>query len=371
MERDQLPLDKSRTRIVLRTLIGFCLALTLYVASGTFAARSPSHSSTQAVYSLFALGDTGKVHRPLAALLEGQMAVAGSLEMEAREHPADAILILGDTFYMEGLKQRELVPRLRQNIVRPYCYFLELDGARSSEVASACDIPAAMRQAIPIHAVLGNHDYVAPESPRLQREVIPQFVPNWNVHREFASVRELTPGLSLVLFSSEEYTTDKLGHQSLVSALRKAKGPWRILAAHTPMSIGEDGDLPNPEDLSLPFQKWVQAAIGEAGVAVQLYVSGHHHSLQVIEGEGALGPALHMIVGSGARYRRIELEHPRRRYQAEKLGFGRIDLVDTAAGQRLVASIFRAPTIPLSRWGSPGLATRWSIELDGGVERLR
>ncbi len=361
---------RPRVSIALRAIVGLLFASSLYVLSGAIAARSPSHSRLDSSYSLLALGDTGKVHRPLAALLEGQIAVANDLEHEDRHHPVEAMLLLGDNFYMEGLKSSEMLPRLRRNIVLPYCRFMQLDGPRSAEVEPVCNVPPAMRHAIPIYAVLGNHDLVAPESPRLQREVIPQFITNWHMGSGFATTRELAPGLSLVLFSSAEYMLEEKKRLALISALKAAKGPWRILAAHIPMAIGEDGNVPRKDDLSLDFEEWVQSAIDEAGVAVQLYLSGHHHTLQVIEGGGHYGPALHVIAGGGARYREIEEAHPRRRYEASKLGFARIDLVGPPEARSLVVSIFRSPTIPLWRWGGPKLATRWSIGVEGTATEM-
>ncbi len=89
------------------------------------------------------------------------------------------------------------------------------------------------------------------------------------------------------------------------------------------------------------------------------------------KGGGVWGPARHIVAGSGARYRKIERPHPRRRFEAEKLGFARIDLVGPSENPRLVASLFRAPTIPPSQWGAPKLEMRWSLDIHGGVERLR
>jgi hypothetical protein len=362
---------RLRISIGLRIIAGLFLALSIYLFSGSIAARTPSHSGIDTRYSLLAVGDTGKDHRPLATLFEGQIAVAKTLELEHRDHPVDALLLLGDNFYMDGLRRSELIPRIRRNLVLPYCYFLNLDGPRSVEVESACKVPTAMRRPLPIYAVLGNHDLIASESRELQQSVIPQFIPNWRMDAEFAATKELAPGLSLVLFSSEEYDLDESKRMELVEALRDADGPMRILAAHTPMAIGVEGNPPGAEDFSLDFEQWVQSAIDEAGVKIQLYLSGHHHTLQVIEGEGTYGPALHFVAGSGARSRAILAKHPRRRYEAEKLGFARVDLVGQPGAQRLLASLFRSATIPLSQWGGPQLVTRWSIGEDGGVERIR
>lgn len=81
-------------------------ALTSYLVIGVIAERWPSHPGLDAKASLLAVGDTDKVHRPLASLLEGQVAVGDGLAAEDRVHPVDAMLLLGDNFYMQGLVGR-------------------------------------------------------------------------------------------------------------------------------------------------------------------------------------------------------------------------------------------------------------------------
>jgi len=354
---------------VLRTLALLLLALATYLVSGSIAARTPSHESLEARASLLAVGDTGKVHRPLAALFEGQVAVGNDLAIEDRDHPADALLLLGDNFYMHGLLASELVSRIGQNLVYPYCHFVELEGPRSAEVASVCSKPAAGRPPLTIYAVLGNHDVESAESPVLQRDVIPEFVSNWMLSTDFAVNREFDGGLSLIAFNSEGFAQGEATRMALIAALRAAKGPWRVLAAHAPMAIGETGNRPAREDHSLEFQRWVQGVIEQAGVHVHLYLSGHHHSLQLLTGDPRLGPDMHVVVGSGARYRKILASHPDRRFQAERLGFARVDLVESDDDGRLVVSLFLSPTIPLLRFGGPQLAQRWSIDRSGLLTR--
>ncbi len=342
----------------------------IYFSTGSIVARRADYAVRNSTFGLVALGDTGKRHRPLAFLSEGQMAVANAMIGEDRKNPADALVFLGDIFYMKGLRSFELVPRVRQNLVYPYCHFLRLDGPRSHEIASACRESRGESHPIPIFAVLGNHDFESEESPGLQRDVVPEFIPNWYVLRDYAEARELGEGVSLVLLDSEvQYRTNE-DYQVLVAALRAADGPWRILAAHSPMAIGEWGNVPELADHSLGFEQFVSRAIEESGVRVHLYLAGHHHSLQVIEGKGGPGPALHVIAGGGARWRDIERPHPRRRFGLGRLGFARVDLAARGNEQELVVSVFKSATIPLTSWGGPSLRARWSIKRDGRVRDL-
>jgi hypothetical protein len=270
---------------------------------------------------------------------------------------------------MHGLSASELVPRIRQNLVYPYCHFVDLSGSRSAEVTSSCAKARTLDPPSPIYALLGNHDFDRAESPGLQRDVIPRFISTWSLSTDFAVNREFDGGLSLVMFNSHAFEESPENRLALIAALRAAKGPWRVLAAHRPMAIGETGNVPGPQDQSLEFQRWVAGAIEQAGVRVHLYLSGHHHSLQLLAGVGRLGPHMHVVSGSGSRHRAIVGFHPERRFQAERLGFTRVDLVEDGSDRRLFVSMFLSPSIPLMRFGGPLLAQRWSIDPAGRSRR--
>src|SRR4029450_5193129 len=73
--------------------------------------------------SFFALGDTGVVPTAIARSLQTQMRVAWVLEAEQRRRPADALVLLGDNFYPDGLREVELAARIRENGGGPECGF--------------------------------------------------------------------------------------------------------------------------------------------------------------------------------------------------------------------------------------------------------
>lgn len=318
-------------------------------------------------WSLFAVGDTGRKHRILPSLIEGQIAVGNAMWREHQRDPVDDFVLLGDNFYKDGLRSEELVSRIRENVVYPYCGFLELDGARSSEVESACKVPRADRRPIPIHVTLGNHDLIAKESQTLQREAVPEFISNWKLGLAMVETREITEGVSLVLINWDDGHQPERLTSELVSALRYANGPWVVIAAHVPIAIGKRGGLPEPGQGSFRLRQTVLDAIEDAGVPVHVFLSGHHHSLQLLIGDGGFDPALHLIAGSGARWRRIEDRHPRRRFGANRLGFVRLDLYGEGDASRLVASLYRTATIPLMARGAPELVARHSIDRSGHV----
>lgn len=345
-------------------------ALAFYLMLGVIVGRTPSHPPHDALVSFLTVGDTGKNHRPFASLFEGQLAVSADLAAEDHAHPVDALVLLGDNFYMHGLRRDDMVDRISVNLVFPYCRFVQLDGPRSPEVASACPVHKAFLPRRPIYAVLGNHDLGSPESAALQQDAVPEFVTNWSLSSEVAVVRELGNGVSLVLVNTETTPLRAKQRHALARAIESTQGPWRIIAAHSPMAIGELGNAPDASDESLEFEAWVAGAIREAGVHVHLYLAGHHHSLQVIEGGGVLGPDLHVVVGSGARLRAIEGEHPKRIFGASQLGFGRVDLVARDGDEALEVSVFQSPVIPLLRFGGPKRVARWSVNLEGELARL-
>ncbi len=177
------------------------LALAFGCAIGAAQPPAPGPTGHEVRFSLLALGDTGRPVR-LTRLFHGQRAVARGLTAEDRRLPADALLLLGDNFYYRGLESKRLVERLRQNLVGPYCRFVELSGPRSAELDGACGLPSGKRHPIPIYALLGNHDYDSPESVALQRSEVPRFVPNWHVPAGLAETVEFAPGVSLVLLDS-------------------------------------------------------------------------------------------------------------------------------------------------------------------------
>jgi hypothetical protein len=341
---------RNRAPAVIRALAASALLL----ACGAPELREPVS------LSLLALGDTGA--RPDdPPRVRAQLAVAGALEAEDDRLPVDALLLLGDLFYDDGLRESELVARVGANLVRPYCRFLALTAPRSSEVASACRAPAAERHWVPIHAVLGNHDYLTPGSVERMRETLPLFLANWHMQKSGASVVELGQGVSLVLFESDPVFAGA-APEGLASALRGAAGPWRVLAAHHPIAVVGTSEREAYDG----FRTRVLAEIAAAGVPVQLYVSGHEHNLQVL-GMEPPAPPLHVVSGGGSGARSLHDENPRRSVGVASAGYARIDLAGEGDAQRLVVSLMRVPAAPLRLLGPSRLAARFSVDRAGRV----
>jgi hypothetical protein len=279
--------------------------------------------------SLLAVGDTGD--RPHFWQHDLQTAVGRAMADEDRRQPVAALVLLGDQFYPTGLLASELAHRVRHNVVRPYCRFVDRGGERWDEVAGGCHRPADARPPTPIYAILGNHDLETPDSPRLQREAVPAFVSNWYMPRSAAEVVEVADGLSLILVDSNELGRGD-GVEDLRRALRRSRGPWRVIAAHHPLVWLEGGQEKR-------YDRVVRQAIADEGTPVHVFLSAHQHNLQLLALTDP-GPPLLLVAGGGSSAKVVTTDHPDLRYAAQKLGFARVDLVGTGDSQRMVASLY-------------------------------
>ncbi len=345
---------------------GVILGLVLGCAAGPGPDPATGSPHDPVRLSLLVAGDTGK--RPfLTRQLQKQISVARGMESEDRRHPVDALLLLGDNFYWRGLERHELAERIRSNLVRPYCRFVSLEGVRSAEVRSACDRSRHARPPVPIYALLGDHDYSSPESPTLEREVIPEFVSNWNMPAGVVETFELGSGVSLVLLDSIALDAGA-DIAPLVNALATAQGPWRILAVHEPVGLARYGPPGVMEQRRL-HRETVLSAIRAAGAPVHLVLSGEEHNLQVIE-MSEPEVALQVVAGSGSRVRALRTENPDTRFGRARLGFARVDLIGRGARDQLVVSLFTTGTFPLFARGAPKLAARWAVSPEGQARDL-
>jgi len=307
--------------------------------------------------SFFAFGDTGVVPDSIGRSLQTQMRVGSVLEAEQRRRPVDAVVLLGDNFYPSGLLEKELEPRVRENVVRPYCVFLALDGPESERVADACEPSHRGERPVPLYALLGNHDQNVPESPRLQREVVPRFVPNWHVPAQAIEVIELAdsdlqPGVSLILYDPV-VLAESGDAASLERALRSARGPWRILAGHYPIHEVHPGP-------------WIAKTLAGIDVPVHLHLAGHEHNLQ-IGVPAPSSPFLQVVAGSGGSQRERKHSLLGGRFALVQPGFSRVDLVGEGDAARLVVSLVALPVSSLAFWIEPRVVTRWSVGLNGDV----
>lgn len=312
--------------------------------------------------SLFAVGDTGEEPGPLGGTPR-QEAVARAMVAADRAAPVDAVVLLGDNFYPDGLREREFKDRLRANVVRPWCHFLAFTARGEGSMAADCPVAADARHPVPLLAVLGNHDYGERESPLLQHKRIPEYLADWHLPdtEDVADVYELPGGLSVVLLQSQEIV-EGASTQPLVDALRRARGPWRVVAAHHPIVHSGDGFAPD-------YARAARAALAEAGVPVHLFLAGHAHSLQVAAPDAGAGRPLTVVAGGGYEARALESPAPDRLAARASPGFARVGVVEAPGGPRLEVTLL-AVSDPL---GGPPRAepvARFAVAPDGRFRAL-
>ena len=274
------------------------------------------------------------------------------MAQEQRRLPAAALLLLGDNFYSEGLLANEAVKRIRENVVTPFCSFVAPDGPRWAEVADACEVPVADRTPIPIIAVLGNHDHNTADSPNLQRTLVHQFVSNWDMPPEIATVREMGHGVSLIVIDSEALDRGD-DPAPLSNALLASKGPWRIVVGHHPVGLADVG-----------FRKALETAVLATGVRPQLLLAGHEHNLQIAIADSPF-PALTAIAGSGSRVRGERYGVLGSQFVAAEAGFARIDLDGDGPAQRLVVSLIETPGSGIDFRSPTRVVGCWAVTVTG------
>jgi len=336
-----------------RRTCAFALLLLSLAGCGPAASEAPPGTGL----SLLAVGDTGKP-REFLDVLDPSLAVATALAAEDERSPIDALVLLGDNFYPEGLEKDEVKDRLRANVVGPFCRFVALTARGAGSLREACPEREA-RHPVPLFAVLGNHDYGKPESPELQRRLVPRYVANWHTPEADLEVRELEGGVSLILLDSNRIGRGEDDAEA-VRALARSRGPWRVVAAHHPLvdpGRGHDRRL----------EKRMRRLLERAGVPIHVWLAGHQHNLQAfVAGPGS--PALQLIAGGGSDVREIsEGADPSRRFASASLGFARIDAHE-GEDPRLVASLFEVPAPPLR--SRPRLAARYAVNPAGAVREL-
>ncbi len=352
--------------------MGFCARIGLVVlVAGAVGlacrpeATAPEHDTVRPAASLLAVGDTGSPRGNLPFLFDGQFAVGAALQRAHEANPVDALVLLGDNFYPDGLRADELIPRILDNVARPYCAFVQPSEALSKRLGEDC--PPARKPVPRLLVALGNHDLQTPGSAELQQNEVPRFVLNWEVPATSApAVRELPGGLSLV-FLDTEWPWGAEEVDELARALETARGPWRVIIGHRPPIAG------HPQ-----LSKMIERAARRSGRVVHAYLAGHVHGLAAIRGETA-APSLTLIAGSGSE---VDLQSaPEYRIEAAdsgdvvaaKLGFVRLDVfaesAPAGAPARMRVSLVAArSSAALASLGTTEIA-RYAIGLDGSVRR--
>ena len=349
------------SRVICVASISMIFALT--VPSRSAIARAPvvCGSKGEVVASLLAVGDVGQPRRFLD-LFDPGLAVAEAIASEHARSPAEALLLLGDNFYPDGLSRETLRDRLRMNVIGPFCSFLSLGGLHRSDLESACTVAETDRHPRPIIVVLGNHDYGGSQSAELEKFKVPRWIPEWQMPTSGAEVYELPGSISVIALDS--VALHRGGDVSpLVEALRRSHGDWRILIAHHPLVA--DG---------YPWEKryvsQIQSAVAETGKPIQMMLAGHEHLLAV----GLTGlkeVPLQLIAGSGASARPAKSDLMGEVFSLVELGFVRIDLIRDHGEMLLRAKLIKTADSPIEWWNEPSVVECYWVDHGGIVRESR
>jgi tartrate-resistant acid phosphatase type 5 len=224
---------------------------------------------------------------------DGAATVFAGVARIHREHPADAVLILGDNFYPCGVAS-------------------EAD-ARWSSIRQTFSTLG-----IPLYPVLGNHDYGEPQfregdwrpcrnaDPSAQLRAS-SLVPNWKFPARSYLLRSGVADVAMIDTSPIAYGfgAPALGGDSASQAVERLRlaistmrqsgyNRWRIVAGHhTIVSSGFHGRAPSSERSRM---RGILPLLREGGV--DLYLCGHDHDLELVSGD-----PLFLVSGSGSEPR--------------------------------------------------------------------
>jgi len=325
--------------------------------------KTPGGENKSGDFSLIAIGDAGEKNEILTNN-------AATMTEMFRQNRFEALLFLGDNFYLTGLNVepdkdfRQEVPNKINEVLGPVREVLRGLGRQN------------------IHAVAGNHDYykhlVVDRSfifGLFSIEALPVGITNkgnqradtiasWTYHYGlpqqafFQTAPQTKDSLQIIFFDSaillrtQPHTWRPYLAQFynlLVSTKNRSKIKWRMLAMHHPLySVSEHGgygewdsetrtvsyvnrcdpdsdavsyfyNTVDPEDLCTPryraYHDSVLATIQRAGVRVQMALSGHDHALQFLyypqvnlDCENC--PKIYVVSGAGAKENRVKSPSP-------------------------------------------------------------
>lgn len=239
----------------------------------------PPKDSGKKYVEFIAIGDAGT-----GAF--GQRLTAEAMRMKAERDSISFVLSLGDNFYEFGVRSVD-DPQWQDKFERMY---------------------ASPSLNVPFYAVLGNHDYR--QNPQAQVEYSRKTT-RWNMpDRFYTFIRQFDASTSAQFFcldtqpmaylSSNDLSTGKdsakymLQLRWLEKELSESSARWKIVLGHHPLySNGEHGSNKELASLLEPIL---------ARHAVDFYLSGHEHDLQLLKPVNGVN---YVISGGGGKHRNV------------------------------------------------------------------
>lgn len=202
---------------------------------------------SQAPLHFFAVGDTGTGEKD-------QYAIAAAMEKRCQElGHIDGLMLLGDLFYMEGVKSVH-DPQWAQNIIKPY-------GTPCLKKAN-------------IYPIFGNHDYRGNKEAFIEYSQIDS---RWKMPHRFYSVNfgELVKFIGIDSnFSDFCFLSQHCVIDFLRSELSQ-KAKWKIVMAHHPLENSSAAGYSHSGTTLLgKLFRWLSCSKAD------LWLSGHSHHLE-------------------------------------------------------------------------------------------
>ena len=188
----------------------------------------------------------------------GTEAIARGIARLNRESPIEAILTTGDNIYPCGVKS--------------------LNDPRWSVLAPLS------RLGIPIHPILGNHDYCGDPDAEITAPL-----PNWRFPARQYVFR--TALADFAMLDTNRYAAGRAPPPDIDALLKGSTARWRIAVGHHPLlSSGYHGHFPRQE-----HRRMVALIPAMRRARVDLYICGHDHHLELIDGQPRM-----LISGAGS-----------------------------------------------------------------------
>lgn len=277
--------------------------------------------NTEADLNLVAVGDTGKGN-------DGQYQVSQAMTKDCNQSRCDFALLLGDNIYDVGISSPD-DPQMIEKFEKPYA-----------------DFP------VRFYVALGNHDYgkLANEWQKGQHQIEysrknPKYVlPNFYYSFEADNVLFIVIDTSRLFHDHETAAQFKFVKETLAKSTHK----WVVLMGHHPyISNGKHGNAGNYD--SWPFApingKYVKKLVEETCSKVDLFISGHDHSLQTYTKVNPCNKTTFVVSGSGSSGSALPGKN-KSLFQSNELGYTKLQFTDST--MRVLH--MNALSIPLHTW---------------------
>ncbi len=213
----------------------------------------------------FAFGDSGSGG-------PGQMQLARVMQTRAAQG-LDFALLLGDNFYKPSGIESADDPRWESCIALPYGPL-----------------------AVPLYAILGNHDYEGDPTAQLARSAID---PRWRMPARYYSFDRMLADGTLLRFVALDTTAIIQIHEEshrqlewLDATLADPAPRWTIAYGHHPILSGKEITLDQGH-----LQRAMAPILKKR--RIDLYLAGHEHSLQLVRSPEAAIATTYVVSGGG------------------------------------------------------------------------